>query len=333
MTTTRDSSAQRAERLLRWYPRVWRERYGEEFTALLMEDLTERPRWSGRTVNIMGSGLLARLSTAGLTGSVLDGPEQARASLATLICSVAAFLALGISMWSQLTIGWQWSAPDTTGTTVAIVAMTLAVAIFIALAACAVGPVLLTVVRALAGRKAHGLARPLLLVVVGISMVVVGSRHFGNGWPGTGGHPWSHQGLVPGGIAAFSWASTLSITSYWVHPSALLAFPVAELAWMLASPVALVMIAVGSAKMIRRVHLSHAVLQFEMRLGRVAVATMAFFLLAAGAWVLRGGTGPRGLFDAGSIDRVAIVAMTASLILAVHTIGRARKLGAAHWAT
>jgi hypothetical protein len=331
--SSRHSPARRAEHLLRWYPRVWRERYGEEFMALLMEDLAERPRWSGRTINVMGSGLLARLTAAGLTGSALDAADQARATLATLLCSVAAFLVLGVSMWSQLTIGWQWSAPDTTGTTVAIVTMTLTVAIFIVLALCAVGPVLWTVARSLATGNARGLARPLVLVATGISLVIVGSRHFGNGWPGTGGHPWAHQGLVPGGVAAFSWASTLSITSYWVHPAALLAFPAPELAWMLASPVALVMIAVGSAKVVRRVHLSLAVLRVEILLGRLAVATMAVFLLAAGEWILRGGTGPRGLFDAGSIDRLAIVAMTASLVLAVHTLGRARTRGSAPWAT
>jgi hypothetical protein len=331
--TTRASSAKRAERLLRWYPRAWRERYGEEFAELLMEDLAERPRWSGRTVDVMASGLLARLSVAGLMGTALDGPEQASASLATLICSVAAFLAFGVSMWSQLTIGWQWSAPDTAGTTVAIVTMSVAVAVFIALATCAVVPVLWNVVRALTQRSSVGLVRPVLLVVVGIAMVVVGSRHFGNGWPGTGGHPWSHQGLVPGGVAAFSWASTLSITSYWVHPSALLAFPAAELSWMLVSPLALGMVAVGSAKVVRRVHLSRTLVHFEMVLGRLAVATMVFFLLASGVWILRGGSGPRGLFDAGSIDRFAIVVMTASLVLAVHTLARARRFGIAHWAT
>jgi hypothetical protein len=331
--TGAQSSARRAERLVRWYPRVWRERYGEEFTALLIEDLAERPRWSGRTLNIMGSGVVARLAAAGLSGSVLSRADQVQASLATLICSVGAFLALGVAMWSQLTIGWQWSAPNTVGTTAAIVAMSIAVAIFIGLAACAVVPVLWLVGRAFAHKKARGFGRPLVLVVGGLGMVIIGSRHFGNGWPGTGGHPWSHQGLVPGGIAAFSWASTLSITSYWMHPSALLAFPPAELAWMLASPVALVMVAVGSAKVVRRVHLPHRVLRFEILLGRLAVAAMAFFLLAAGAWILKGGTGPRDLFDAGSIDRFAIVAMTASLVLAVHTLARARRLRTADWAS
>ena len=129
-----------AERLLRCYPRAWRERYGEEFAALLMEEWSERPRCARRTANVMASGLVARLSGAGMTGGLLDGPAQARASLAALICTLAAFLALGVSMWAQLTIGWQWSAPDTTGTAIAVVAMTGAVIVFAALAARRGGP-------------------------------------------------------------------------------------------------------------------------------------------------------------------------------------------------
>jgi hypothetical protein len=323
--------SQRAERLLHWYPHPWRERYGEEFTELLMLELDERPRSTGRTVNIMVSGLLARLSTAGLTGTVLDGAAQVRASLATLLCSVAAFLALGISMWSQLTIGWQWSAPDTAGTAIAIIAMSIAVAVFAFLATCAVIPVLWAVVRSFLRRGGHEFVRPLLLVGVGLSMVVIGGRHFGNGWPGTGGHPWSHQGLVPGGIAAFSWASTLSITSYWMHPSALSAFPPAEVAYMLASPVAMVMVAVGAAKMIRRIQLSPGMLRFEILLGRLAVVAMALFLTAAGVWLLAGGTGPRGLFDAGAIDRFAVGTMTAAIVVASHTLYRARRLQSTRW--
>ena len=65
--------------------------------------------------------------------------------------------------------------------------------------------------------------------------MAVGGRHFGNGWPGTGGHPWAHPGPVPGGVAAFCWASTLAVSSFWAHPAALAAFPAAELAGMSAA--------------------------------------------------------------------------------------------------
>ncbi len=41
---------ERAARLLRWYPRAWRERYGEEFAELLIDEMEERPRSAGRTL-------------------------------------------------------------------------------------------------------------------------------------------------------------------------------------------------------------------------------------------------------------------------------------------
>ena len=52
----------------------------------------------------------------------------------------------------------------------------------------------------------------------GAGVMIAGSHHFENCWPGTGAHAWGQQGLVPGGVAAFCWASTLSVSSYWAHP-------------------------------------------------------------------------------------------------------------------
>ena len=132
--------------------------------------------------------------------------------------------------------------------------------------------------------------------------------------------------MVPGGVAAFSWAATLSITSNWVHPSALFAFPVSEVIWMIGSPVAMAMAVIGSTKIVRRVRLSPRVLQAEILLGRLTAGAMALFLVAAGLWSLKGGPGPRGLFDAGAIDRFALVAMAASLIVALHALRRARRV-------
>jgi hypothetical protein len=317
-----------AARLLRWYPRPWRARYGEEFTELLMEEWADRPRSARRSANVMANGLMARLSDAGLAGGLLDGPAQTRASLAALVCSLGAFLVLGVSMWAQLTIGWQWSAPDTTGTTIAVVAMTVVVIMFVALAVAAAAPVVWTVLHAWRHGRARGLGRPMIMIAVGFGVVVVGSRHFGNGWPGTGGHPWAHQGLVPGGVAAFSWAATLSVTSYWAHPTALSTFPLSEVAWMIVSPLALALVAIGCAKVVRRVHLSAGALRAEMVLGRLAAGAMALFVVAAGMWMVNGGPGPRGLFTTGAIDRFALIAMVACLLAAIRSLGRARRVQA-----
>ena len=47
-------------RLLRWYPRAWRERYGSELAALIQDDLDEgRPAWRLR-LSVIGGGLRER---------------------------------------------------------------------------------------------------------------------------------------------------------------------------------------------------------------------------------------------------------------------------------
>ena len=56
------ATSRRAQGYLRWYPRAWRERYGEEFVAHLEAELLERPVSLARTADIVAHGFLARLS-------------------------------------------------------------------------------------------------------------------------------------------------------------------------------------------------------------------------------------------------------------------------------
>jgi hypothetical protein len=114
-----------------------------------------------------------------------------------------------------------------------------------------------------------------------------------------------------GGVAAFAWASTLSVSSFWAHPAAMAAFPAPELAWMAVSPLAVACVVAGTATAIRRTELSPRVLAAETRLAVAACATMAAFLggccapaavLAAGAvggaeLVSRGALPGRGILE------------------------------------
>jgi len=323
---------QRAARLLRWYPRAWRARYGEEFTELLIAELAERPRSAARTADVIRGGLVARLADAGLCGCALQAtgraPElaraQARAGLASLACCAAVFLGIGGAIWSQLVIGWQWSAPHTAGTAAATFVMTGTVLVLAALALIAALPVAWTVATRLARGQARGLAVPSALFLAGLAIMIVGGRHFGNGWPGTGGHPWARTSLVPGGVAAFSWASTLSVSSFWAHPAALAAFPAAELTWMALSPLALACLVAGAATAVRRTELSPALLRFEGRLGVAACGTMAVFLGGGCAW-LAGRTAPPGsLFRPGAIDAAGLAVMALALGVACQAARQSR---------
>ncbi len=320
-----DERAKRARRLLRWYPKRWRVRYGDEFAELLMADFSERPHSWGRSGNVAWSGVVARLGAAGLTGPVTEPSEQMRESLVALGCALATFLVFATSMWSQLTIGWQWSRPDTLSTTVAMVVMSVAVLLLVPLALLAAVPIAWTLVRRCARRNLTGLAGPSLLFLAGGAVLVVGALHFGNGWPGTGGHPWHHQGLVPGGVAAFTWASTLWVSSYWAHPGALLSFPTIEVAWMAISPAAVACLVIGPAKSVRRLELSPAVLGYETWLGRVATVAMLGFVTGSCFWLVDGGPGPRNLFHAGVIDGVGLTVLAAALAVAHTATGRSRR--------
>jgi hypothetical protein len=322
MTESSGAAVRRAKRLVRCYPRAWRARYGEEFTQLLLDDISERPRSLGRTADVLRSGVLARLAFAGLAGDALHPNEQIRVGLATLGFSVMVFLAAGIAIWSQLTIGWQWSAPSESATKAGMLVMTGALVAFVAVALLSAIPVLWTLCREFVRGRGRNLVPPLVALGAGAFVVVVGSIHFGHGWPGTGGHPWSGRDIVPGWVARFCWAATLWITSYWAHPGALATFPASEVAWMVASPIAMFAVVIGVARMLRRLPLSSRVLRYESWLGLMAAVILAAFLAGASSWVISGGPSPRGLFRVGTIDAAGVAVMGAALIVAFRAAQR-----------
>jgi hypothetical protein len=169
------------------------------------------------------------------------------------------------------------------------------------------------------GRRLLG---PTTLVACALGVLVIGTHHFANGWPGTGGHPWAHQGLVPGGVAAFVWAFTLFVTSYWLHPAALAQFPATEVVWMAVSPLGLVAAAVGCRGLLRRLDVPPRLVGYYRRLAVVVVASMALFVLGASLWVVDGGPGPRNLFHAGAIDVVELALLALMAVVGVRASAR-----------
>lgn len=314
------SSAQRARRLVRWYPRAWRDRYGAEFCALLESELDERHVSVRRTVDVAWSGLVARGAHAGLVGPPRDVRHQARASLSWVVAALAAFLAFGLAMWSQLVVGWQWTPPRTPDTTTATVVMSVVVATLLVLGLVALAPIVWTFAVRMARGARRDLLAPAAVLVVAGTLLVLGSRAYENGWPGTGGHPWSHQGMVPGGLAAFVWSATLGVTSYWAHPGALQRFPRGELAWMAVDPLLLLALAGAAVTLLLRLELSDRLARFELRVGLVAASTMGAFLVGAVLWLSDDRARPRSvppdLFHAGSIDVVGVAVMALACVAA-----------------
>jgi hypothetical protein len=307
--------AARVSRLLLWYPRAWRIRYGEEFAELLAAELAEHgPSWR-RDANVAALGLRARLAGAGLTGHPLDPAAAARAGLATVATSVAAAVLAGGAMWAQLATGLQWSVPRSGGVRLAMALMSGGLLLLAALTVLAAAPVARAVI--VAAVRGHGRSSlwPAVLIGLGITALVIGGHHFENGWPGTGGHLLATQGGVPGGVAAFGWAATMWITSYWAHPAALGAFPTIQIAWMVLCPVAIGCVVTGAAQLLRRVQLSPRALRYESWLANIAGAGLAAFVGGAVVWVLSAGaTGPGAPFRMGAIDLAAVAILAIALL-------------------
>lgn len=295
--------------LLAWYPASWRSRYGDEFAELLIAEVAERPRSARRAADVAVTGLRARLASAGLASHPLDPAAAARATRATIAAAGAVFAAFGAAMWSQLAIGVQWAVPHNRVITQALDLMSGALAMFAALTLLAACAVIWTAAVMCAHGKGGRLLWPGIAVIIGMATLVVGGRHFENGWPGTGGHLLLVHGGVPGGIAAFGWASTLWITSYWAHPTMLAAFPAAEVAWMLLCPAAGCCLVTSSAVLLRRLELSPRALCCQVWLSRIAAAGMVVFFCGALCWLAAAGGGPRSLFHVGVIDQAAVAVL------------------------
>ena len=350
MSPDGDAAARlRAARLVRWYPRRWRERYGDEFTELLVSDIAERPDSLARTLDVARGGLLARLAGAGLaSGAPAGRPGDAgelaaargrhlAASLGTLGAASAVFLIVGAAQWSQLLIGWVWAARlrqqpggtqqllaadknATLGASAAMLAL-LALAVLAAIPVIAMVAARLTVPAA-PGQRGR-LARPAVALAAALAALLIGGRSVENNWIGTGGL----HSPVPGGLAAFIWAVTLFVSAYWAHPGMLAAFPDAERAWMALSPLVLAIAVASAVTLVRRAGLTPRLARFEARLGLAGCAVMTAFLALCAAWLAADGplAGRPALFHAGwvNVASAAVLAMTlAAALQASRTAGR-----------
>jgi hypothetical protein len=312
-----------AARLLRWYPASWRARYGEEFAELLMADLAERPHNWRRSADVAAHGLLARVALTGLTQRAQPPAVQ----IATLGCALAAFGTLGIAMLAQLATGWQWVSPRSPSVAGATVLMTVAAACIAIIGLAVVVPLLGRSL--LAARQRDGrVMRPAGVAVACAAALVAGARHFQNSWPGTGGTGAEHS-LVPGGVAAFGWSSTLSVSSFWVHPALLIRFPVAELTWMAVSPVIGITLMFTAATAVRRLALAGGMVSYLSQLARAACVAAATFLAGATIWVVGPGGGDAGLFRPGLVDGAELLIMAVALAVAVRLTGALSRASAA----
>jgi hypothetical protein len=98
------------ERLLRWYPPAWRERFGEELVALI-EDTEGRSHLGLRfRLSIVRAGLAQRLATGGLVGDQVSPAERLRAGSLVVLGAWAVFVIAGCG-FAKFSEHWQAVTP------------------------------------------------------------------------------------------------------------------------------------------------------------------------------------------------------------------------------
>jgi MFS family permease len=94
--------------LLRWYPARWRARYGDEFVAMMEDDLGGRRPDMRYRLSIARSGLNERLRDAGLVGNSVPPSERVRGGALTVLCAFALFVIPGVA-FAKISEHWDQS--------------------------------------------------------------------------------------------------------------------------------------------------------------------------------------------------------------------------------
>jgi len=98
------------ESQLRWYPRAWRARYGDELVALMEDTYGGNTAPLRRRLGVVRAGLSEHLHALGVGGGELDPGERVRSGSLLVLCAWALFVVAG-SGFAKLTEHWDVVTP------------------------------------------------------------------------------------------------------------------------------------------------------------------------------------------------------------------------------
>ncbi len=105
-------TADRFERLLRWYPPEWRARYEAEMTALLEDSYATASAvpWRDR-LGLARTGLTERVRATGLVGAASGPAERVRGGSVLVLCGWALFVVAG-AIFAKFADRWSATVPS-----------------------------------------------------------------------------------------------------------------------------------------------------------------------------------------------------------------------------
>jgi hypothetical protein len=94
--------------MLRWYPAEWRARYGDEFAAMIEDDLAGKPATLRYRRSIARSGIHEQLREIGLVGDSGSPRERMQGGALTVLCAFALFIISGVG-FAKISEHWDES--------------------------------------------------------------------------------------------------------------------------------------------------------------------------------------------------------------------------------
>jgi hypothetical protein len=244
---------------LRWYPRSWRARYGDELSALL-DDEYGRSVPARIRLSLVSGGLRQRAGQSGLTGDAVPAADGVRAGALVVLAAWTAFVVAGAS-FAKFSEHFDEALPHSLGAHhvpdlafTVLQAMAGAASILVVAGALLAVPAFVRFLRAGGGVSVRGhFLRALTATVVTIAVTVpllVWANHLPSHQPNGGIH-WS-------GVLFLAWTALIVITlTLWT------------------------VLAVAAA---RRIELSKAVLTTEAILAVAIAVAMVTMVVATAVW-------------------------------------------------
>jgi hypothetical protein len=248
------------ERLLRWYPPAWRDRYGEELAAYL-EDAFPPGRLPWRSLlSLAVGGIGERARYSGIAGDRLPAADRMRAAVLVVLCSWTAFV-VGGSSFAKLSEHFDEALPAS-------------------VAAHRLPDLAFTVVQVAAGGAG-------CLVVLGAALAVPALIRFlrSGGWAPL--RPYALAAAACTVVAAGS-AFPLSIWAHHLNDSqrnaGLSPYTGSFLAWAASVVASLVLWTTVAVVAARHVSFSRTLLLAEATLAVAVAAAMGVILVSTGVW-------------------------------------------------
>jgi hypothetical protein len=274
--------------MLKFYPRIWRIRYGAEFVDFMEQSIADTPHDAKRTLNIIFKSSKARLSELGIAGPTLDSTDASKAALSTSIVLATVFCVFALFYWSTAMVSWNsnphvvtpWSVSIWTG------AITVSV-IAIALALFSIGVIVIShAIRLTISKHDKRFILPLIVVFASAVVIVNAVHQFTRFTIARGGIQWFQFGIALKQVAGATQWVTQSII--W-GPSWTGGSTFGQGLLHISATIAVVALALGVAKLIRLSEFTFAASQAGMKATRFLSLSMVLFLFSCVGWDISGG--------------------------------------------